>query len=86
MVDETSKIIASPGPATDMGDSAKPTPFAKVGPPNVTQEDKSLLVEAVPDSGNDSERAEGAEEKKDEVIEDEMIKSEEQNEPVQANE
>ena len=84
-MDETSKIIASPGPATDMDDSAKPTSFAKVGPPNVTQEDKSLLVDAVPYSGNDSEPAEGDEEKNDEIIEDEMVKSEEQNEPVQAN-
>lgn len=85
MVDETSKIMASPGQASDIGDSAKPTPFTKVGPPNVTQEEKSLLVDAVPYSGNDSELAEGAEEKNDEVIEDEMVKSEEQNEPVQAN-
>ena len=85
MVDETSKIMASPGPASDMGDSAKPTPFTKVGPPNVTQEDKSLLVDAVPYSGNDSEPAEGDAEKNDEVIEDEMVKSEEHNEPVQAN-
>ena len=77
--------MASPGPASDMDDSAKPTPFTKVGPPNVTQEDKSLLVDAVPYSGNDSEPAEGDEAKNDEVIEDEMVKSEEQNEPVQAN-
>ena len=72
--------MASPGAGSDMPDSAKPTPFTKVGPPSVTQEEKSL---AVPFS---VEGDDGAAEKIDEVIEDEMVKSEEKNEPVQANE
>ena len=80
VVDETSKIMASPGPVSEIDDSAKPT---QVGPANVTQDEKPLLVDAERVESGDGAQVAMVNE---EVIEDEMVKSEEENEPVQANE
>ena len=73
MVDETSLIKSSPEPMSQMIDSTKPTPFTKVGPPGLVQEEPSVLVGSNAPDGED-------------IIEDEMVKSEEHEEPIQANE